>query len=116
METFYLYKSDRPEKKFVMIMPTYKHKHYFGSSKHRDFTLMNNKNSKFFEPNKVIRNQVKNAYLQRHAKHKKGIHSASSMSDINLWSKPTLKQGIKAFEKKFKVKIVFSNKVYNDKL
>ena len=116
MTTFHLYKSDRPEKKFVMLMPTYKHKHYFGSSKHRDFTLMNDVNSKFYEPNKVIRNQVKNAYLQRHSKHKKGVHSASSMSDIILWSKPTLKQGIAAFEKKFKVKIVFSNKVYNDKL
>ena len=50
------------------------------------------------------------------AKHKKGIHSASSMSDIILWNKPTLNQGIKAFERKYKVKIVFSNKVYNDKL
>jgi len=115
-DTYYLFRSDKPEKKFVMLMPSHNHIHRFGSSAHRDFTLMNNKNSKFYEPEKEKREQVKKNYLNRHKKDPKGEHAPSSMSDLILWSKPSLKDGIKVYERKFDVKIVFSDKKLTDRV
>ena len=110
--TLLLYKSDKKNKKFLMEMPKFGHKHYFGASGFRDFTLMNDKNSKFYEPSKQERDKVKDRYLKRHAKDPKGVHSASSMSDLILWSAPTIEQGVKNFEKKFKVKVKIMNEKY----
>lgn len=107
--TYYLFRSDKPEKKFTMLMPSHNHIHRFGSAVHRDYTLMNNKNSKFYEPEKDKREQVKTNYLNRHKKEPKGEHTPSSMADLILWSKPTLKGGIKVYERKFGVKIIFSD-------
>ena len=59
------------------------------------------------------REKIRTAYLKRHAKNKKSIHSPSSMSDIILWSAPTLQQGIKNFEKRYKVDIIYHNYIYN---
>tara|TARA_R100000773_G_C4172965_1_gene85891 strand:+ start:276 stop:653 length:378 start_codon:yes stop_codon:yes gene_type:complete len=115
-EVYYLFRSNRPEKKFVMVMPTHKHIHHFGSSAHRDFTLMSDKNSKFYEPDKDKREKVRINYINRHKKDPKGVHSASSMSDIILWNKPTLKGGIKEYEKKFNVKVIFSDTKLTDKI
>lgn len=112
MNTFLLYKSDKPKKKFVMVMPKFGHLHYFGAEPYRDFTRMNNKNSQFYEPSQEERNKVKDRYLKRHAKDPKGVHSASSMSDLILWSAPTIEQGVKNFEKKFKVKVKIMNEKY----
>jgi hypothetical protein len=113
MTTFHLYKSDKRDKKYVMTMPKLKHKHYFGQENYRDFTLMNKKTSKFYEPDIKQREKIRTAYLRRHAKNKKNIHSPSSMSDIILWSAPTLQQGIKNFEKRYKVNIIYHNYIYN---
>ena len=113
-ETYYLFRSNRPEKKFVMVMPSHNHIHHFGSSAHRDFTLMNDKSSKFYEPEKDKRDKVKENYLKRHRKEPKGEHTPSSMSDLILWSKPTLRGGIKTYERKFGVKVVLSNKKLTD--
>lgn len=113
---FYLYKSNKPQKKYVMIMPTpYNHKHYFGASLYRDYTLMNNKNSKFYEPSKEKRDKVKNAYLNRHKKDPKGIHQPSTLSDMILWNKPTITESIKDYENKYNVKVVFRNRIVTDK-
>jgi len=109
MKTFYLFKSDKTDKKFVMLMPTFKHTHYFGGAGYRDYTLMNDKTSKFYEPSKEEKDKVKKNYLKRHSKEPKGIHTPSSMSDIILWNKTTLVGGIKAFENKFNVKIIYKN-------
>ena len=109
-KTFYLFKSDKPEKKLVMIMPEFKHKHYFGSNLYRDFILMNDKNSKFYEESKEERNKVKSNYLKRHAKDPKGIHSPSTLSDMILWNKPTIRESIKDYENKYNVKVIFKNR------
>ena len=109
-KTFYLFKSDKPDKKLVMIMPEFKHKHYFGASAYRDFTLMNDKNSKFYEESKEERNKVKSNYLKRHSKDPKGIHSPSTLSDMILWNKPTIRESIKDYENKYNVKVIFKNR------
>jgi len=109
-KTFYLFKSDKPDKKLVMIMPEFKHKHYFGASAYRDFTLMNDKNSKFYEESKEERNKVKSNYLKRHSKDPKGIHSPSTLSDMILWNKPTIRESLKDYENKYNVKVIFKNR------
>lgn len=115
-ETYYLFRSNRPEKKFVMVMPSHNHIHHFGSSAHRDFTLMNDKSSKFYEPEKDKRDKTKKNYLNRHKKEPKGEHTPSSMSDLILWSAPTLQGGIRNYAKKFGVKVVFRNTKLTDEL
>ena len=115
-DTYYLFRSNRPEKKFVMVMPSHKHLHHFGSSSHRDFTLLNDKSSRFYEPDKVKREKIRQNYINRHKKDPKGEHTPSSMSDLILWNKKSLKGGIKAFEEKFNVKIVFSDTKLTDKI
>jgi len=108
-ETYYLFRSDRPDKKYVMIMRKYNHLHRFGSSAHRDFTLMSDKSSKFYEADKVKREKTRANYINRHKKDPKGVHNPSSMSDLILWSAPTLRKGIQNYEKKFGVKVIFSD-------
>ena len=113
-DTYYLYRSDKPTKKFVMLMPSHKHIHFFGQNRYRDYTLMNDKKSEFYEPDFKTRERVKYAYHKRHAKEKGGRHTPSSMSKLILWNKPTLAESIKSYEKKFSVKIVFKNKKLTD--
>tara|TARA_B100000497_G_scaffold126339_1_gene164952 strand:+ start:440 stop:808 length:369 start_codon:yes stop_codon:yes gene_type:complete len=115
-DTYYLFRSDKPAKKFVMVMPSHKHIHHFGSSAHRDFTLLNDKSSRFYEADPAKRNQVKENYHKRHSKEKGGRHTASSMSKIILWSAPTLRKGIQNYEKKFGVKVVFNPTKLTDAL
>ena len=113
-DKYYLFLSDRPAKKYVMLMPSHNHIHHFGQTGYRDFTRMNDKSSKHYESNKAKRDQIKSNYLKRHAKDPKGRHSPSSMSDILLWNKPTLLEGIQSYERKYNVEIVFSNKRLTD--
>ena len=113
-EIYYLFRSNKPTKKYVMVMPTHNHIHHFGSSAHRDFTLMNDKTSKFYEPDKERREKIRQNYIKRHQRDPKGVHNPSSMSDLILWTEPTLRKGITKYEKKFNVKVVFSNKQLTD--
>ena len=110
---FYLFKSNKPDKKYLIVMPEFGHIHNFGASAYRDFTLMNDKNSKFYEPSKEERNKVKDRYLKRHAKDPKGIHSPSTLSDMILWSSNTIEEGIKKYENKYNVKVIFKNRKLN---
>ena len=115
--TFLLYKSDKPKKKYVMVMPKSFtkgniHKHYFGATGFRDFTLMNKKTSKFYEPSEEERNKVKDRYLKRHAKEPKGVHTPSTLSDMILWNKPTIQASVKDYEKKYNVKVLIKNKTF----
>lgn len=114
MDTFLLYKSDKPKKKFVMVMPKFGHKHYFGASAYRDFTRMNDKNSKFYEPSKEERDKVKKNYLARHSKDPKGVHSPSTLADMILWNKPTIQASVKDYEKRYKVKVKIMNEKYKN--
>ena len=113
-EKYYLFRSDRPDKKFVMVMPSHSHIHRFGSSAHRDFTLLNDKSSRFYLPDKDNREKIRQNYINRHKKDPKGVHNPSSMSDLILWSEPTLRKGITKYEKKFGVKVVFSDTKLTD--
>jgi len=115
-DVYYLYKSNRPDKKYVMIMKKYKHFHHFGSSSHLDYTLLHDKSSKFYEPDPAKREQVKENYHKRHSKEKGGRHTASSMSKIILWSSKSLRGGIRNYEDKFNVKVVFRNTKLTDKI
>lgn len=104
---FYLYKSNRKGKKYMMKMPYYNHTHHFGATGYRDYTLLHNRNSKYYLPTQAERDKVRKAYRTRHARDKGlgSIHAPSEMSMVILWSKPTLEQGIRAFETKHGVKI-----------
>lgn len=113
-DKYYLYLSNRTDKKYVMLMPSHNHIHHFGASGYRDFTLMNDKSSKHYESNKAKREQIKDSYHKRHASEKGGRHSASSMSKIILWNKDTLLGGIKDYEKKYNVEVVFNNRKLTD--
>ena len=117
METpvYYLFRSDKPTSKYTMLMPSHKHIHRFGGVKkdgtsYRDFTLLSNPKSIHYEPDKDKRDKIKDNYLARHKKDLKGVHAPSSMSDIILWSANSLKGGIRNYEKKFKVKVIFKDK------
>lgn len=111
-KTFYLSKSTRKGKKYLLEMPDLGHSHHFGGDGYRDYTLMNSKSSKFYEPNKDVRDKVKRNYLARHRNDpNKGMHSPSTLSDMLLWNKPSLKQSIKDYEKKYGVNIVYKNEV-----
>jgi hypothetical protein len=104
---FYLYKSNRKGKKYMMKMPYYNHTHHFGATGYRDYTLLHKRNSKYYLPTQAERDKVRKSYRTRHAKDKGlgSIHAPSEMSMVILWSKPTLEQGIRAFETKHRVKI-----------
>jgi len=97
-------------------MPSHNHIHHFGSLSHRDYTLMNNKSSKFYEADRNQREKTRVNYLNRHKKDPKGVHSPSSMSDIILWGSPTIRGGIRDYEKKFGVRVIFKDTKLTDAL
>ena len=95
MDTFYLYRSDRKDKKFKMVMPSYGHTHYFGQAGASDLTIHKDE-------------ERAKRYRARHAKDNIGsVHSPGSMSWYILWSAKTLSQGIRNFEKAHGVKVIF---------
>ena len=108
MENYYLYKSDKPKKKYVLVISD--KKIYFGATGYRDYTLMHKKSSKFYEPSKEERDKVKERYLKRHEKEPKEEKSPSLLSDMILWNKPTIRESVKDYEKKFNVNIIIKNK------
>ncbi len=113
MKVYTLKRSNRKDKKFVMIMPDEGHSHHFGAIKksgepYRDYTLINDPNSKFYISDEAERKKVRKAYRDRH-RGDKGLgsrHSPAELSWSILWTKPTLAQSIKHYEKKFGVKVI----------
>jgi len=95
-DTFILQKSNRKGKRFVIIMPSFKHRHHFGSDvgetfiEHRD-------------------DKKKKAWIARHRMDKgwNSEHSGIYHSRKLLWNKPTLKEAIKQYEKDHDVKIKY---------
>ena len=77
----------------------------FGQNSARDFTLINDKNSKFYLPKILDRNVVKSSYLRRHEKRENwnDFLTAGALSRWVLWDRKTLSASIKAFKKKFKI-------------
>ena len=76
---------------------------HFGSAGMRDFTLINDKNSKFYLPKVLDRNVVKDAYLRRHRARENWDNPLTNgaLSRWLLWDKKTLSASIRAFKKKF---------------
>ena len=75
----------------------------FGASGMRDFTLINNKTSKFYLPKIIDRNVVKDNYRRRH---KKDLSTndptrAGFLSYYVLWNKRTMKSSIADYKKRF---------------
>ena len=94
METYILKKSDRKNKRFVIIMQDRGHRHDFGSDVGK--TYIDGRTEK-----------EKEAWIARHRVNKNwdNKHSSIYYSRMLLWTEPTLKKAIKALEKKNKIKI-----------
>ena len=96
METYILKKSDKPTKKFVIIMNDGRMKHYFGQAGMKDFTLHD----------RDVREARKKAYISRTKNQPQdNIHSPAFWSLNLLWNKPTIRQSISDVEKRLKIKI-----------
>tara|TARA_R100000426_G_C4752714_1_gene84010 strand:- start:85 stop:417 length:333 start_codon:yes stop_codon:yes gene_type:complete len=100
-------KSSNPKKKFDAIfkLDSGKEKKVsFGAASMRDFTLISNKNSKFYIPNKEEREKVRDNYQRRHKKdlltekNKKGL-GAGALSFYLLWTTPKI--NISSYKKRF---------------
>lgn len=100
-----LHRSDKPNKKFYLKTDT--KKIYFGASKNRDYTLLNNPSSKYHLKDKRERNKVKRNYRFRHRNDPYNTAlTPASLSYYILWNKPTLSASIKDYERRFNVNIV----------
>ena len=77
----------------------------FGAAGYRDYTLINDKNNKFYLPKKVDRDSVKTAYLKRHKSREDWTKpmTAGALSAWILWNKKTLGGSIAHFKNKFKL-------------
>lgn len=99
-----LRKSKRDDKKWVAKDEN--RTIHFGQKGARDFTLINDKNSKHYLTSPVERNKVKDAYQARHARDNlTNPFSPGALSYYILWSAPTMRGGIKNYERKFNIKI-----------
>ena len=101
-------KSDKPDKKYMAIFLVNNEKVktiHFGSKNMRDFTLINDKSSKWYLPKVLDRNVVKDSYLRRHIKNEDWTNpmTAGALSRWILWDKKTLASSLKAFKKRFKL-------------
>ena len=98
MDKFYLYKSDKPAKRYVMVMPKYNHKHYFSSSQYDNYTIHKDEARA-----KLYRARHKNDPID-------DVHSPGALAWYITWSKPTLAGGIREYEKRFGVEVVDRSK------
>jgi hypothetical protein len=78
---------------------------HFGSAGMRDYTLINDKSSKFYLPKVKDRLAVKSAYLRRHMKREdwNAPMTAGALSKWILWTEPKLTTAIRNFKRKFKL-------------
>jgi len=76
----------------------------FGQAGAKDFTLINKKDSKFYEPDTSKREKRKTAYRARHKNDPiNNPLTAGSLSWHILWDLPSFAGGIKKFKNKFKL-------------
>lgn len=103
---YYPYKSDKPDKKFFVIVPPNSErssrgaKVYFGASGYNDYPTY------FKNEGKNKAEQMKNAYIKRHSGMnenwgKSGINTAGFWSRWLLWNKPTLEASYNDIKKRF---------------
>tara|TARA_R110002096_G_C14399910_1_gene707322 strand:+ start:482 stop:799 length:318 start_codon:yes stop_codon:yes gene_type:complete len=99
-----LRKSKREGKKWVA--KDEKRTIHFGQENARDFTLISKPSSKFYLADPKEREKVKKAYRARHAKDNlDNPFSPGALSYYILWSQPTMKGGIREYEKRFNIKV-----------
>ena len=107
MKLMKIIKSNRKNKKYVAYFKLDSGKEkaiHFGASGYRDYTLMSDKTSKFYEKSKVERDKVKAAYIARHSSEDwSKPDTAGTLSRYILWSTPSLGGSIRAFRKRFGV-------------
>lgn len=97
-------KSKRKNKKYVVRDD--KRTVHFGDNRYKDFLLMNDKTSKFYEPDPAEREKIKSLYRIRHKNDNlTNPFSAGALSYYLLWNKKTLKASIKDYEERFNIKI-----------
>jgi len=81
---------------------------HFGDSRYRDYTLINDKKSKYYIDNEEKREQIKSLYIKRHMKDleteaaKTGM-TPGALSYYVLWNKPTLSASIKQYKRIYKL-------------
>ena len=107
MKLLRIVKSSNPSKKWeaVFMVEGKEKKVSFGQKNARDYTEVNNKNSKFYLPKILDRNVVRDSYRRRHKKdlETKDPMRAGYLSYYLLWNKKTLASSIKDYKKKFKL-------------
>jgi len=96
MPEIILKRSDRPEKKWMVILPDEKVV-YFGSSKHQDYTQHGDK-------------ERQKRYIERHKKREdwSDWKTAGFWSRWLLWSSPSLTKAIRHIKHKFNIDIKYS--------
>jgi len=93
-------KSDKPEKKYVVITPEGK-KIYFGQNSYNDFIIWN----VLREPDEAKKR--KELYIARHKKNedwtKSGIESPGFWSRYILWNQDTFKKSVEDVQRRFNI-------------
>ena len=79
---------------------------HFGAKGYRDNTLINKKGGEFYIEDEDKRNKVKSLYISRHksSENWEAPDNAGSLSRWILWDKPTFKEGVDAYKKRFNLK------------
>ncbi len=107
MDKFYLFKSSRKDKKYTMRFPKYGITTSFGQKGMRDYTLINDPDSKFYIEDEKERKRIKQGYKNRHGTDPiDDFKSAGALSWFTLWTGRTLSQGIKQYEDRFNVIVI----------
>ena len=100
-------KSSNSAKKYdaIFMVDGKEKKVSFGASNYRDYTLINDKNSKFYLPKILDRNVVKASYIRRHKKNEDWNNplTAGALSRFILWNRKSLNASIRDFKRRFKV-------------
>jgi len=95
-------KSTNPKKKLMAIFYDNDKKKikttHFGAKGYNDFTIYNKTKGSEFA------NERKRLYLQRHKGEKGGMMTASTLSKMILWNKPTLQASINSYMNKYNLK------------
>lgn len=75
----------------------------FGAQGYRDFTLLNDKNSKFYLPDPKERNKVKERYIKRHKSRENWDQpmTRGALSGLILWNKKSVAASLKDYKSKF---------------
>jgi len=108
MKLLRIVKSSKEGKKWTAIFDIGDGKEkqvHFGSAGMRDYTLVSNKDSKFYLPKILDRNVVRASYKRRHKKdlETKDPTRPGYLSYYLLWNKKTLASSIKDYKKRFKL-------------